>query len=168
MSDNKTKKIYIETYGCQMNFSDSEIVGSIMTDHQYATTNEIDSADVILINTCSIRDNAEQRVRKRITEYMPILKKRMLSLFNLRVLAWGILLGLVNFGSIFFLVKTLNYQHPLQGSIDSSVVFGINNIGIVTLSVLLGVLLFKERLSRINIAGILICILATFILTFAS
>ena len=93
---------------------------------------------------------------------------RFLSLFNFRIIAWGLLLGVVNFGSIFFLVKTLNYQHPLQGSIDRSVVFGINNIGIVTLSVLLGVLLFKERLSRINIAGIFICILATFILTFAS
>lgn len=76
MSDNNTKNIYIETYGCQMNFSDSEIVGSIMNDHHYATTDNIDSADIIFINTCSIRDNAEQRVRKRITELGRLKKKQ--------------------------------------------------------------------------------------------
>lgn len=76
MIDNNTKKIYIETYGCQMNFSDSEIVGSIMTDHNYATTDKIELADIILINTCSIRDNAEQRVRKRITVLAKLKKKQ--------------------------------------------------------------------------------------------
>lgn len=93
---------------------------------------------------------------------------RFTSLFNIRVLAWGVLLGFVNFGSIFFLVRTLNYIHPLRGSIDSSVVFGINNIGIVALSVLLGILLFRERLSRLNAAGIIICIVATIILAYSS
>jgi drug/metabolite transporter (DMT)-like permease len=93
---------------------------------------------------------------------------RLRSLFNLRVLAWGIMLGLVNFGSIYFLVRTLNYRHQVHGSIDSSVVFGINNIGIVTLSVILGVLLFRERLTRLNLAGILICILATLLLAHSS
>ncbi|PKP34810.1 MAG: tRNA (N6-isopentenyl adenosine(37)-C2)-methylthiotransferase MiaB [Bacteroidetes bacterium HGW-Bacteroidetes-17] len=76
MIDNNTKKIYIETYGCQMNFSDSEIVGSIMTDHNYATTDKIELADIILINTCSIRDNAEQRVRKRITVLAKLKNKQ--------------------------------------------------------------------------------------------
>jgi drug/metabolite transporter (DMT)-like permease len=95
-------------------------------------------------------------------------KSRWISLFNFRVLGWGILLGLVNFGSIFFLVRTLNYSHPSHGIIDSSVVFGINNIGIVALSVLLGVLLFREKLSRTNVAGILICIIATIVLAYSS
>ncbi len=95
-------------------------------------------------------------------------RDRFASLFRIRVLFWGMLLGLVNFGSIYFLVRTLNYHHPLHGSIDSSVVFGINNIGIVALSVILGVLLFRERLSRINIAGITICIVATIILAYSS
>jgi drug/metabolite transporter (DMT)-like permease len=95
-------------------------------------------------------------------------RQRLRSLFNIRVAGWGILLGFVNFGSIYFLVRTLNYRHPLRGSIDSSVVFGINNTGIVALSVLLGVLLFRENLSRINIAGIFICIAATFILAYSS
>ena len=63
------KKLYVESYGCQMNFSDSEVVASIMKNNGYATTRNIDEADVVLINTCSIRENAEQRVRNRLTEF---------------------------------------------------------------------------------------------------
>lgn len=63
------KKLYLESYGCQMNFSDSEVVASILTDQGYQTTHNIDDADVILLNTCSIRENAEQRVRNRLTEF---------------------------------------------------------------------------------------------------
>ncbi len=64
-----SKKLYIESYGCQMNFSDSEVVASIMSKKGYSTTRNIDDADVVLINTCSIRDNAEKRVRNRLTEF---------------------------------------------------------------------------------------------------
>lgn len=63
------KKLYLESYGCQMNFSDSEVVASIMNNEGYATTRNIDEADVVLINTCSIRENAETRVRNRLTEF---------------------------------------------------------------------------------------------------
>jgi tRNA-2-methylthio-N6-dimethylallyladenosine synthase len=63
------KKLYVESYGCQMNFSDSEVVASIMTKEGYSTTRNIDEADVVLINTCSIRENAETRVRNRLTEF---------------------------------------------------------------------------------------------------
>lgn len=70
-----TKKLYIETYGCQMNVSDSEIVGSIMKGIGYEQHDTAENADVIFINTCSIRDNAEQRVRKRLLE-IKALKKR--------------------------------------------------------------------------------------------
>ncbi len=66
--ENKKKKLYIETYGCQMNFSDSEIVGSIMAKEGYTTTQDAENADIIFINTCSIRDNAEQRIRNRLKE----------------------------------------------------------------------------------------------------
>lgn len=66
------RKLYLESYGCQMNFSDSEIVASIMTGKGYATTKNVEEADVVLLNTCAIRDNAEQRIRKRLTD----LKKR--------------------------------------------------------------------------------------------
>lgn len=63
------RKLYIESYGCAMNFSDSEIVASIMQDMGFETTSQYKEADVIFINTCSIRDNAEQRVRNRLREF---------------------------------------------------------------------------------------------------
>ena len=62
------KWLYIESYGCQMNFSDSEIVASILSGAGYATTRDLKEADLVLLNTCSIRDKAEQTVRKR-TEF---------------------------------------------------------------------------------------------------
>ncbi|HCN84606.1 MAG TPA: tRNA (N6-isopentenyl adenosine(37)-C2)-methylthiotransferase MiaB [Sphingobacteriaceae bacterium] len=63
------RKLYIESYGCQMNFSDSEIVASIMGGIGFKTTSDYKEADVIFINTCSIRENAEQRVRNRLVEF---------------------------------------------------------------------------------------------------
>lgn len=69
------KKLYIETYGCQMNFSDSEIVTSILADKGYDVTADMKNADLILLNTCSIRDNAEQRVRNRLNELHSLKKK---------------------------------------------------------------------------------------------
>src|SRR4030095_17016170 len=60
------KRFYIESYGCQMNFSDSEIVASILTDCSYIPTREIEQANLILLNTCSIRDKAEETIRKRL------------------------------------------------------------------------------------------------------
>lgn len=71
-----SKKAYIETYGCQMNFSDSEIVASILKEDGYEITTDFKNADVILVNTCSIRDNAEQRVRNRIQEFKSLKKKK--------------------------------------------------------------------------------------------
>lgn len=62
------KKIYIETYGCQMNFSDSEIVASLMREGGYELCSDSGEADVVFVNTCSIRDHAEQRVRQRLRE----------------------------------------------------------------------------------------------------
>lgn len=63
------RKLYIETYGCQMNFADSQIVGSIMTENNIETTGNIAEADLIFVNTCSIRDHAEKRVRARLQEF---------------------------------------------------------------------------------------------------
>jgi tRNA-2-methylthio-N6-dimethylallyladenosine synthase len=63
------RKLYIESYGCAMNFSDSEIVASILSDEGFETTSDYNIADVIFINTCSIRENAEQRVRNRLKEF---------------------------------------------------------------------------------------------------
>lgn len=69
------RKLYIESYGCAMNFSDSEIVASIMMDMGFETTPLYKEADVIFINTCSIRDNAEQRVRNRLKEFGAVKQK---------------------------------------------------------------------------------------------
>jgi len=63
------RKLYIESYGCQMNFADSEIVASILFDQGFETTGDYKEADVVFINTCSIRENAEQRVRNRLSQF---------------------------------------------------------------------------------------------------
>ena len=64
-----TKKLYIESYGCAMNFSDSEIVASILSENGFNTTTILEEADLVLVNTCSIRDKAEQTIRKRLQKY---------------------------------------------------------------------------------------------------
>lgn len=78
MLENKktvSKKLFLESYGCAMNFSDSEIVASILIDNGFSTTKDFNEADVIFINTCAIRENAEQRVRQRLTEFKKTKKK---------------------------------------------------------------------------------------------
>lgn len=70
------KKVFIESYGCQMNFSDSEIVASIMHENGYHTTGNIYETDVIFVNTCAIRENAEQRVRQRLKEFKALKKHK--------------------------------------------------------------------------------------------
>ncbi|MDB5001362.1 MAG: tRNA-2-methylthio-N(6)-dimethylallyladenosine synthase MiaB [Mucilaginibacter sp.] len=66
---NNGRKLYIESYGCAMNFSDSEIVASILSEQGFETTSDFNNADVVFINTCSIRENAEVRVRNRLKEF---------------------------------------------------------------------------------------------------
>lgn len=76
ISNSKTRKFYIESYGCQMNFADSEVVASILNTAGYDSTEEFLDADLILINTCAIRDNAEQRVRKRLQHFNSVKKRK--------------------------------------------------------------------------------------------
>lgn len=76
ITDPSRPKVYIETYGCQMNVNDSEVILSILQDAGYALTENIEQADVILANTCSIRDNAEQRIWGRIDQFKIQKKKR--------------------------------------------------------------------------------------------
>lgn len=64
-----SRKLYIESYGCQMNFSDSEIVASILSKEGFSTTTSLEDADLVLVNTCSIREKAEQTVRKRLEHF---------------------------------------------------------------------------------------------------
>ncbi|MFS4494393.1 tRNA (N6-isopentenyl adenosine(37)-C2)-methylthiotransferase MiaB [Maribacter sp. 2308TA10-17] len=74
-SDNK-RKLYIESYGCAMNFSDSEIVASILANEGFNTTKNLEDADLVLVNTCSIREKAELTVRKRLEKFNAIKKHR--------------------------------------------------------------------------------------------
>lgn len=69
------KKVYLESYGCQMNFADSEVVTSILINHGYGTTSNINEADTILLNTCAIRDNAELKIRNRLKGFTELKKK---------------------------------------------------------------------------------------------
>lgn len=70
------KHFYMESYGCQMNFSDSEIVASILQQHGFGPTRDLIQADLILLNTCSIREKAEQTIRKRLTEFRKLKEAR--------------------------------------------------------------------------------------------
>ncbi len=71
---NNTRKFFIESYGCAMNFSDSEIVASILADEGFNTTQNLEEADLVLVNTCSIRDKAEQSIQKRLEKYNAVKK----------------------------------------------------------------------------------------------
>jgi len=71
-----TRNLYIESYGCAMNFSDSEIVASILANEGFNTTQKLEDADLVLVNTCSIREKAELTIRKRLEKYNAIKKKR--------------------------------------------------------------------------------------------
>jgi tRNA-2-methylthio-N6-dimethylallyladenosine synthase len=70
-----SKRFYIESYGCQMNFADSEVVASILNKEGFGATRQIEEADLIFVNTCSIREKAEQTVRKRLTEFKRLKKQ---------------------------------------------------------------------------------------------
>jgi len=74
--DNKSRKVYIESYGCQMNFSDSEIVASIMEKEGYQITSLMQEADMVFVNTCSIREKAEQTVRNRLQNFHKVKKEK--------------------------------------------------------------------------------------------
>ncbi len=74
INNNNKKKLFIESYGCQMNLNDSEIVASILSKEGYNTTQILEEADMVLVNTCSIREKAEQTVRKRLQKYNSVKK----------------------------------------------------------------------------------------------
>lgn len=75
-ANSEVKNLFIETYGCQMNVADSEVVAAIMQTIGYEMTDNIDKADAILVNTCSIRDNAEQKIVSRLQHFNAMKKKR--------------------------------------------------------------------------------------------
>ena len=72
------KKLFIETYGCQMNVADSEVIASVMKMAGYETCDSIDEADAVLLNTCSVRENAENKIYNRLEALHALKKKRAL------------------------------------------------------------------------------------------
>ena len=72
--EGKTKRLYVETYGCQMNVADTEVVASVMQTDGYELTEDLEEADAVFVNTCSVRDNAEQRVVSRL-QYFRSLRR---------------------------------------------------------------------------------------------
>jgi len=87
------------------------------------------------------------------------------SFLQIKVWGWGFVLGGINFGSVFFLVRALNFVSPAGTGIDSSVIFGMNNLGIVCLSVLLGLWVFGEQMKPLNWLGISLSALALMLFT---
>lgn len=97
------RKLFVETYGCQMNVGDTEIVVSIMQQEGYVYTDRIEEADVILINTCSIRDNAEQRIRGRLREMPHYRRQRR-----------GLLVGVIGCMAERLREELLEGEHPVD------------------------------------------------------
>jgi drug/metabolite transporter (DMT)-like permease len=97
-----------------------------------------------------------------------IQKKSFKSLLKPRTIFLGSILGIGNFGSIYFLILALNYKINPTETLDGSVVFGINNIGIVSLSVITGLLIFREKLTYINWIGVVLSIVAIYILSYTT
>lgn len=94
---------------------------------------------------------------------MIILKKSIKELFPLKTVILGISLGLLNFGSLYFLIRSFQSEFT-----ESSIIFGLNNLGIVALSVIIAVLFFREKLNFLNILGIILSLSAIILLTFTS
>lgn len=99
--------------------------------------------------------------------YMFMQRGRFQGLLSGKALVWGILLGVSNFGSIYFLIRALNFKNMYGTGIDSSIVFGVNNTGIVVLSVFAGYLVFTEKLLKINYLGIILSLVAIIIFSYA-
>ncbi len=94
-----------------------------------------------------------------------VKKNGFKDIINYRTIATGIILGIANFGSIYFLIRALNIRNISDHFFESSEIFAVNNTGIVSVSVITGLLLFKERLTPVNWSGILLAILAIYLLT---
>ena len=123
--------------------------------HNYVADNILPLFTVILFTIAAISGIVTKILRK--TAFKELLNKR--------ILLWGISLGVCNYGSIYFLIKALNYKNSLGNTLDGSIVFGINNLGVIALSVIIGLIVFKEKFLKINWIGIIISFFAIYILS---
>lgn len=94
-----------------------------------------------------------------------IRKTSFKELADVKTLLWGIGLGISNYGSLYFLIKALNHKNQLGETLDGSIVFGINNLGVIALSVIIGLIVFKEKFLKINWIGIILSLVAIYILS---
>ena len=94
-----------------------------------------------------------------------IRKTSFKELISTKTLLWGIGLGLSNYGSLYFLIKALNFKNQSGETLDGSIVFGINNLGVIALSVFIGLIVFKEKFLKINWIGIILSLFAIYILS---
>ncbi|MEA3317030.1 MAG: EamA/RhaT family transporter [Bacteroidota bacterium] len=133
------------------------IVDSLVkySQHNFVNDNNLALFTIVLFLMAAIAGLTTKILRK--TSFKELL--------NYKVILWGLLLGISNYGSIYFIIKALNYKNDLGNTFDGSIVFGINNIGIVITSVIIGVIVFKEKLSKINLIGIFISIIAIYVLS---
>ncbi len=123
--------------------------------HNYVADDILPLFTVILFAMSAISGIVTKLLRK--TSFKELLDKK--------ILLWGIILGISNYGSIYFLIKALNHKNQLGESLDGSIVFGINNLGVIALSVLIGLIVFKEKFLKINWVGIIISFFAIYILS---
>jgi len=126
-----------------------------LAQHQYVSDNETALFSAILFLNAFLSG----------VLVMLFYRKDNRQFLKLKTWAWGALLGAVNFGSIFFLVRALNYSPAAGTGMDSSVIFGANNISIVALSVLVGLVIFKEKLKFVNWIGVVLSALALLLFT---
>ena len=126
-----------------------------LAQHQYVSDNETALFSAILFMNAFLSG----------VLVMLFYRKDNRQFLKLKTWAWGALLGAVNFGSIFFLVRALNYSSAAGKHMDSSVIFGANNISIVALSVLVGLVIFKEKLKFVNWIGVVLSALALLLFT---
>ena len=123
--------------------------------HNYVADDILPMFTVILFAMSAISGIVTKLLRK--TSFKELLDKK--------ILLWGIGLGLSNYGSIYFLIKALNHKNSLGNTLDGSIVFGINNLGVIALSVIIGLIIFKEKFLKINWIGIIISMFAIYILS---
>ena len=123
--------------------------------HYYVADDILPLFTVILFAMSAIAGLATKLLRK--TPFKELL--------DIKILLWGIGLGISNYGSIYFLIKALNHKNSLGSTLDGSIVFGINNLGVIALSVIIGLIVFKEKFLKINWIGIIISLFAIYILS---
>ncbi|MBI9053165.1 MAG: hypothetical protein JEY96_05075 [Bacteroidales bacterium] len=123
--------------------------------HKYVADDILPIFTVILFAMAAISGLVTKLLRK--TPFRELIDKK--------ILLWGIALGISNYGSLYFLIKALNFKNNLGNTMDGSIVFGINNLGVIALSVIIGLVVFKEKFLKINWVGIIISFFAIYILS---